>query len=117
MKTEIRSKGVLWLANHNDVAAEWSQAGLLYNIHQAGVWAASVPQDDWPDIPGFREQAMEVWQVTWGDRRTELIIIGQGLDVDTITETLWDCLLNEVEMSFGPDRWAMFSDPLPQWCE
>ena len=39
----VRSKGVIWLANHNDRAAEWSQAGALYNIHQAGIWAASVP--------------------------------------------------------------------------
>jgi G3E family GTPase len=113
----IRSKGVIWLANHNDVAAEWSQAGVLYNIHQAGIWAASVPQDDWPDIPGFREQAMEVWQAPWGDRRTELIIIGQGLDVEAITEALDECLLNEEEMSLVPDRWAMFTDPLPEWCE
>jgi G3E family GTPase len=113
----IRSKGVMWLANHNDIAAEWSQAGVLYNIHQAGIWAASVPQDDWPDLPGFRDQAMEVWQVPWGDRRTELIIIGQGLDEESILESLEECLLTEEEMSIAPERWAMFSDPLPEWCE
>ncbi len=113
----IRSKGVMWLANHNDIAAEWSQAGALYNIHHAGIWAASVPQDDWPDLPGFRDQAMEVWQAPWGDRRTELIIIGQGLDEKSILESLDECLLTEEEMSIAPERWAMFSDPLPEWCE
>jgi G3E family GTPase len=113
----IRSKGVVWLANHNDIAAEWSQAGVLYNVHQAGIWAASVPQDDWPDLPGFRDQAMEVWQAPWGDRRTELIIIGQGLDQEEITDELEECLLTDEEMSLTPERWAMFSDPLPEWCE
>jgi G3E family GTPase len=113
----IRSKGVLWLANHNDHAAEWSQAGVLYNIHTAGVWAASVPQDDWPDIPGFREDAMKVWQSPWGDRRTELIIIGQGLDEEAITDALEDCLLTEEEMALTPERWSMFRDPLPEWCD
>lgn len=113
----IRSKGVVWLANHNDIAAEWSQAGVLYNVHQAGIWAASVPQDDWPDLPGFRDQAMEVWQAPWGDRRTELIIIGQGLDQEEIIDELGECLLTDEEMSLTPERWAMFSDPLPEWCE
>lgn len=113
----IRSKGVVWLANHNDIAAEWSQAGVLYNVHQAGIWAASVPQDDWPDLPGFRDQAMEVWQAPWGDRRTELIIIGQGLDQEEIIDELGECLLTDEEMSLPPERWAMFSDPLPEWCE
>ena len=113
----IRSKGVVWLANHNDIAAEWSQAGVLYNVHQAGIWAASVPQDDWPDLPGFRDQAMEVWQAPWGDRRTELIIIGQGLDQEEIIDELGECLLTDEEMSLTPERWSMFSDPLPEWCE
>jgi G3E family GTPase len=113
----IRSKGVVWLANHNDIAAEWSQAGVLYNVHQAGIWAASVPQDDWPDLPGFRDQAMEVWQAPWGDRRTELIIIGQDLDQEEIIDELGECLLTDEEMSLPPERWAMFSDPLPEWCE
>ncbi len=112
----VRSKGVCWFANHNDFAAEWSQAGVLYGIEQAGIWAASVPQDDWPSEPGFREQAMEVWQAPWGDRRTELIIIGQGLDEEAIVESLNACLLTDEEMGLGPDRWALFSDPLPQWC-
>lgn len=113
----IRSKGVMWLANHNDIAAEWSQAGVLYNVHQAGIWAASVPQDDWPELPGFRDQAMEVWQAPWGDRRTELIIIGQDLDQEEIIDELEECLLTDEEMSLPPERWAMFSDPLPEWCE
>jgi hypothetical protein len=60
---------------------------------------------------------MEVWQAPWGDRRTELIIIGQGLDEKSILESLDECLLTEEEMSIAPERWAMFSDPLPEWCE
>jgi len=31
---------------------------------------------------------MEVWQAPWGDRRTELTIIGQGLDAEAIAEAL-----------------------------
>ena len=60
---------------------------------------------------------MEVWQAPWGDRRTELIVIGQGIDVESIAEALDECLLNHEEMSLVPDRWAMFTDPLPEWCE
>ena len=59
---------------------------------------------------------MEVWQAPWGDRRTELIVIGQGIDVESIAEALDECLLNDEEMSLVPDRWAMFTDPLPEWC-
>jgi G3E family GTPase len=103
----IRSKGVIWLANHNDTAVEWSQAGVHSNIQAAGLWAASVPQDDWPDIPGFREDAMEVWVGPWGDRRTELILIGQDIDEDAVINALEECLLTDEEMELLPDRWTI----------
>jgi G3E family GTPase len=113
----VRSKGVIWFANHNDYAAEWSQSGLLYSIKPAGIWAATVPEADWPDIPGFREQAMESWVEPFGDRRIELVIIGQDMDKEAIVDQLEDCLLTEEELQMGAERWAGFRDPLPAWIE
>ncbi len=113
----VRSKGVIWLANQNDYAAEWSQSGVLYNIKSAGIWAAAVPQDDWPDMPGFREQVMENWAEPFGDRRIELVIIGQDMDKEAIIDQLEESLLTEEELQMGPDRWAGFRDPLPIWIE
>jgi G3E family GTPase len=111
----VRSKGVLWLANQNDYAAQWSQAGVQYSIELAGLWAAAVPQDDWPDTPGFRDEVMEVWEPPYGDRRTELVIIGQYLSEETITRALEDCLVNDEEWCLGPDAWKSFANPLPEW--
>ena len=41
------------------------------------------------------------WSPSFGDRKIELVFIGQMLEVDKITEELDKCLLNENEL----DQW------------
>jgi len=113
----VRSKGVVWLATRHDVACEWSQAGQLYQLNRAGLWAASTDQDEWPDDEQFVAELEEVWEEPWGDRRTELVIIGQDLDELRLQACLEACLLTEEEVQAGPAVWNAFEDPLPTWPE
>jgi hypothetical protein len=39
------------------------------------------------------------------------------LDEEAIKDALDDCLLTEEELALTPERWAMFRDPLPEWCD
>lgn len=41
----------------------------------------------------------------YGDRRQELVFIGQGLKHEVVQGLLDQCLLTDDEMSQGPDKW------------
>lgn len=111
----VRSKGVVWLATRNDRAGEWSQAGRVFSMQPAGLWAASASREDWPDDPMFLAELEEVWEEPWGDRRTELVIIGQYLDEAALTQSLEECLLTDEELAAGPAVWDAFGDPFEPW--
>jgi G3E family GTPase len=107
----VRSKGVVWLATRHDSAAEWSQAGRVFSLVSAGMWAAASPRDDWPDDDDFRNEIAEVWEEPWGDRRSELVLIGQDLDQARIEAALRQCTLTDEELAAGPDGWETWEDP------
>lgn len=113
----VRAKGVVWLATRHDRAGEWSQAGRVFTLDPAGVWAASTSQEEWPDDDAFREEIAEVWQEPFGDRRTELVLIGQGYDQVVLTEQLDECLLTDEELAAGPAVWDAWGDPFHPWDE
>jgi G3E family GTPase len=113
----VRSKGVIWLATRHDDAVEWSQAGLLYQIQRAGRWAASTGREEWPEDEQFLAEIADVWEEPWGDRRTELVIIGQDLEVNLLRQCFEACLLSDAEMQTGPTCWATWTDPMEAWSD
>lgn len=110
----IRSKGVIWLATRHDMAAEWSQAGGVISVQPAGLWGAAVPREEWPSDDDFETEMDEVWIEPWGDRRIELVLIGQHLNQYQIITTLEECLLTNEELAAGPDVWSAWSDPFEE---
>lgn len=106
-----------WLATRHDVAGEWSQAGQLYHLNRAGIWAASTDRKEWPDDEQFLAELEESWEEPWGDRRNELVVIGQDLDEERLRECLEACLLTEEEIETGPSVWSVFKDDMQPWPE
>jgi hypothetical protein len=43
------------------------------------------------------------------------VFIGQRLDEAAARRALDACLLDDVELAAGPDVWASYPDPFPQW--
>lgn len=113
----IRSKGLVWLATRPDRGGEWSQAGGVFALEPAGHWAAATPEEEWPDDEEFRQEIAAVWQEPWGDRRTELVIIGQHLDQQRLSAAFDQCLLTEAELAAGPDVWTAWEDSFHPWEE
>ncbi|KAL2793929.1 CobW/HypB/UreG, nucleotide-binding domain-containing protein [Aspergillus keveii] len=91
----LRSKGFFWLATRPLHFGEWSQAGGMLTVGPGGPWFAEVPREDWPEDKDVRESIERDFQGTWGDRRQELVFIGEGLDVEKITALLDGCLLDD----------------------
>jgi len=110
-----RSKGMVWLASRHELAGEWSQAGAVFALEPLGSWAAATPAEDWPVDDDTLQEIKDVWEEPYGDRRTELVLIGQHLDQAGFTEKLEACLLTHEEMATGPDVWSAFADPFDTW--
>jgi len=97
----IRSKGLFWLASRSDQALIWSTAGGSTKIDPAGVWWASMPFSERINYASFvnnQEQIESEWVLPFGDRKTEIVFIGQHLNATSIINDLENCLLNQEEL-------------------
>ncbi|HEC2153547.1 GTP-binding protein [Staphylococcus delphini] len=104
----VRAKGIAWLAQYNDVACLVSQAGTAVDIHPVTFWVASMPKAERAAILQERPDVRADWDPEYGDRHTQLVIIGIDLDEATITAELDECLLNSQEIDAD---WSQLSDP------
>ncbi len=111
----VRSKGYFWLASRFDQAGSWSQAGGIMNHGYAGLFWSAVPEDEWPEHMEHRAAIESKCEPPFGDRRQEIVFIGQALDEEQASRALDACLLNEKELVAGPDSWKRFPDPFPLW--
>lgn len=109
-----RSKGYVWLATRHDDALYWSQAGVAMRLDAAGWWWDAIPEDQWPDDAETLESIRARFYQPWGDRRQELVLIGQDLNVDQIKSSLDECLLTDEELEAGPSVWSAWEDPFPK---
>ncbi|KAJ5856828.1 hypothetical protein N7455_007722 [Penicillium solitum] len=94
----LRSKGFFWLTTRPWQFGEWSQAGGMLTLGCGGPWFAEVPDADWPEDDDVRESIQNDFQGPWGDRRQELVFIGEGIDTVKISALLDECLLDDKDM-------------------
>jgi len=97
----LRSKGMFWVAGVNDFCLIWHQAGTTLRIEDGMPWLhGHVDLSQWPpDTP-------EIYKTSkYGDRRQELVFIGQDLDKDALRKRLEKALLTDEEFELGPEAW------------
>jgi G3E family GTPase len=111
----LRSKGFIWLATRHNEVGIWSQAGEVVSLEYGGIWWAASPRDEYPTDPDLLAEITSWMEGEYGDRRQELVIIGQELDRARVTTALDSCLLTEQEMQLGWQVWREFEDPLDEW--
>lgn len=112
----LRSKGYFWLASRHSLAGFWSQAGGVISADPGGQWWAETPRDDWPlEDPEQIAGIESIWDEQVGDRRQEIVIIGQDLNIAQVTRTLDACLLTDKEMMLGPAGWEQLEDRFAPW--
>jgi len=115
-KSIIRSKGLFWLASRPDQALIWGQAGGSLKAHGAGVWWSSMPIKKRIQYLTYTENQdviEEGWDKTFGDRKNEIVFIGQKLNEEEIKAELNSCLATDEELETQiwfkgyPDEWPM----------
>ncbi|KAH6851195.1 P-loop containing nucleoside triphosphate hydrolase protein [Chaetomium sp. MPI-CAGE-AT-0009] len=131
----FRSKGEFFLATRPHRAGEWSQAGAMLTLAGGRPWFCTLPPEQY--MTGDDEVDKLVrFDIDnggeWGDRRQELVFIGEGLNVKALEGVLDECLLTDEE--YG--RWEevmregglddasrqekmqdLFDDGFPDWVE
>ncbi|MDD9950170.1 MAG: GTP-binding protein [Zetaproteobacteria bacterium] len=112
----IRAKGYFWVASQPSISILLSVAGKNSKFDKAGIWWASVPAEKRPPESNkeFYDWLLDIWDETYGDRRTELVFIGQDFDEDKLMEGLKSALLSDAEKA-NPSKWNELEDPFPAW--
>lgn len=113
--TLIRSKGYFWLATRPDFAGQWSQAGGMARYGYGGMFWQATPKSQWPSDPEYLASIEKTWCEPFGDRRQELVFIGQNLDKTAMLQALDDCLLSEEQAALGLEYWQTLTDPFTEW--
>ncbi|WP_336036811.1 CobW family GTP-binding protein [Halobacterium yunchengense] len=102
----VRSKGTLWVAG-TDLKQTVGQAGESVRATAQGPWIASLPSVE-RDL--YRSNRPDLdWDDEHGDRRTELVVIGTGVDETALRGRLDDALVTDDE--WGDD--SLTAAPFP----
>jgi G3E family GTPase len=112
----LRAKGFFWLATRMDWVGSLGQAGVMREHGPGGTWWAAAPPEYLQEAREEMGDALEsAWEEPWGDRRQELVFIGQFADPSELQEGLEKALLTPDEMEAGPLGWSALPDPFPAW--
>ncbi|QLG60603.1 CobW family GTP-binding protein [Halorarum salinum] len=104
----VRSKGTVWVAGRDEAALFLSQAGPSVRVEPDRQWMAAMSESR-REMQRRMNPDVE-WDDEHGDRRTELVVIGRGMDDDAVRAALEDCLLTDDEFELDPDG---FENPFP----
>jgi G3E family GTPase len=113
--TIIRSKGLFWLASRPKQALVWSQAGGSLKADSAGVWWSSMPFEQRIQQMAFVENKDLIesdWDIKFGDRKNEIVFIGQNIDEPVMRAQLDTCLSTDEELA-SFNREAGYQDSWP----
>ena len=97
----IRSKGLFWLASRPNQALIWGQAGGSLKADSAGVWWCSMPFQSRIKQLSFLENQHQIesdWDIDFGDRKNEIVFIGQNMNETLIRSLLDRCLSTDKEL-------------------
>lgn len=88
----IRSKGMLWLKQNEDMCYLFEQAGVQKKLSECGFWCATAPIEELIPMLENDPTLKRDWDNECGDRMIKLVFIGQNLDTAELEEELDKCL-------------------------
>ncbi|WP_200530827.1 GTP-binding protein [Halorubrum sp. LN27] len=112
----VRSKGTLWVAG-TDQRQQVGQAARSVRVTALGPWIAGLPSVERDMLRSNRPDLD--WDDERGDRRTEFVVIGTGVDEAALVDRLDDALLTDAELAdlgggaIGDDPAAVDPAPFP----
>lgn len=88
----IRSKGVIWFSDEDDMAYVLETSGRQIQAGYSGNWLASCPPAEQKRVLAEEPEMKKDWDEKVGDRMIKMVIIGRHLDKEEISKNLDACL-------------------------
>ena len=88
----IRSKGVVWFSDEDDMAYVLETSGRQIQAGYSGNWLASCPPAEQKRVLAEEPEMKKDWDEKVGDRMIKMVIIGRHLDKEKICSDLDACL-------------------------
>jgi len=101
----LRMKGYMWQASFHDIIHYFSIAGNIATVESPGVWNVLKREAYIHGNDEKKALLRKGWVAPYGDRRQEIVFIGQDLKHEKIQKTLDSCLLTDEQMAMGVDAW------------
>lgn len=129
----FRSKGEFFLATRPHRAGEWSQAGAMLTLTGGRPWFCTLPPEEYTTGENNIDSLVQhdiAKGGEWGDRRQELVFIGEKLERQKLAALLDACILTDSEfedwervmrnqdlddMSKREALEELFDDGFPEW--
>jgi len=100
----LRSKGFLWSSHAHDLMVIYSQASNTLSLSFDEKWKV-LEEQAWVGTDEEKALFRKDFVDPWGDRRQELVFIGQDMNSEGIQRALDKCLLTDEEYAMGLDGW------------
>ena len=88
----IRAKGLCYFSNNKDQCYLFEQAGRQKSVREAGLWFATMPEEELQDMMRRDRNLRRDWDPVYGDRMQKIVFIGQNLDKDALAALMDSCL-------------------------
>ena len=91
-KNIIRSKGILWFADENDMSYVFEQAGRQMQLGKTGQWVDSLNEIEKQEVIENEPDVLKEWDKDVGDRIIKIVFIGKDMKKEQIIKELDGCL-------------------------
>lgn len=85
--------------------------GASIDLDSGDPWLAEIPEEEW-DLPFEEIKIIKgLFCEPYGDRRCEIVCIGDAMNEAEIRKRFESCLLTEEEYKLGPEAWSKAHNP------
>lgn len=87
-KGVIRTKGITYFTDNEDMSYLFEQAGTQKTLQEAGQWICTAPKDEMEMMLRQNPELRKDWDEKYGDKMVKLVFIGKNMDKEAICDML-----------------------------
>ena len=88
----IRAKGICYFSDKPEQCYLFEQAGKQKTIREAGLWFATMPEDELQEMMARDRNLRRDWDPEYGDRMQKIVFIGKDMSREEVESLMDSCL-------------------------